>query len=266
MSVPTRVVRVKHRKPKGKQVKEKTATATTKEIAIHPTAMLFPTLAAKEMKELHDDIAANGIRVPLLFNKAETMLIDGRNRWYIAQDLKIARKDLPIEHYKGKDEEIPSVIISRNLFRRHLNDKQRATLVVKLMAPALEKDAKARQSGSFKKDGKADNGDKGRTAEKIAKTAKVSRHVVEQAMKVRKTGGDQALDDIIAGKADLAQKAKAAPRKPRKPAKDKKELTFADKAWRRWSTFLNHWSPTERRQVKELILGWLTLKEGDVPF
>jgi hypothetical protein len=233
-------------------------------IKIHPTAMVFPTLEAKEMKELKDDIAANGIRVPLLFNKDETVLIDGRNRWYVSQDLGIPKTKLPIEHFKGSDDEIAGVIISRNLFRRHLNDKQRATLVVKLLAPAMEKEAKARQSGAFKKDGKVEKVEKGRTVQKLADTAKVSRHVIEQAQKVRKTGGDAALDDIIAGKTKLAKAAKSA-KSSRKPRKQK-TLTFDETVWRRWSSFLNHWSPADRRKVKDLVLGWLSLKEGDRPF
>lgn len=228
----------------------------TETIKIHPTAMAFPTLPAKEMKELTEDIRNHGIRVPLLFNKDETVLIDGRNRWYISQDLKLPRTEIPVEHYKGKDEDIPSEIISRNLFRRHLNDKQRATLVVKLLAPQIEKEAKARQSsGTFQNGGADGKPAKGsRTVEKLASTAKTSRSKIEQAMKVRKTEGDKGLDDIISGKADLTKKAKAAPRTRKRKVK---QLTFDEQVWKKWSSFLQRFSPAERRKVKELVSKWL---------
>jgi hypothetical protein len=237
----------------------------TEDIKIHPVAMAFPTMDAKSMKELSEDIAANGIRIPLLFDKTGKVLIDGRNRWYIAHDLGLSDKDIPRETYKGKDEDIPSEIISRNLFRRHLNDKQRAALVVKLLAPAMEKEAKERQgqkSGAFTENGKGKKGS--RTVEKLAEKSKTSRTKIEQAMKVRKAEGDKGLEDIISGKSDLAKKAKSAPRS-RKPRKSK-AMSFEEKLWKRWSQFLQRFSPTERRRVKELVLGWLTMKDGDKPF
>ena len=250
--------------------KPKTADAPTKAggITIHPTAMVFPTLDAKDMKELREDIKTNGVRVPLLFNKAETVLIDGRNRWYVAHDLGIPKAKLPIEHYKGKDEDIPSVIISRNLFRRHLNDKQRAALVTKLLAPAMEKEAKDRQSGAaFKGDGKVAKGGNGRTVEKIAKAAKVGRHTAELAAKVRKAGGDKALDDIISGKADLTEKAAKVPVQRRKPAKPTDK--FEDRIWKDWNKWISKYGPTERRQVKLLIIEWIgdtKAEKGAKPF
>jgi hypothetical protein len=235
-------------------------------IKIHPTAMAFPTLPAKEMKELREDIQAHGIRVPLLFSKDGSVLIDGRNRWYVAHDLGIPAKDIPRELFKGKDEDIPAEIISRNLYRRHLNDKQRAALVVKLLAPAAEKEAKARQGGSFK-DGKVEKGKNGkgeRTVEKLAKTSKTSRTKIEQAMKVRKSEGDKGLDDIISGKADLTKKAKAAPR-TRKPRKQK-VVSDEERIWKKWSAFLQRFSPTERRLVKELVQKWTKPGAKENPF
>src|SRR5438128_7876196 len=98
---------------------------------IHPVARLFPTLEAKEMGELRDDLATNGIRVPILVNKKKDTIIDGRNRYMIATELKMDGK-VPLEVFKGKDEEIPGEIISRNILRRHLNDDQRATLIAKI--------------------------------------------------------------------------------------------------------------------------------------
>lgn len=230
-------------------------------VQIHPLAMQFPALPASEMKELKTDIAANGIRVPLLFTKDGKVLIDGRNRWYAAYDLGLKPEQIPTERFKGKDEDIPSVILSRNLYRRHLTDKQRAALVTKFLAPQLEKEASARKKagGSFK--GGASNGETvGRTSEKIAKAAKTGRHTAEQALKVHKAEGDAGLDRIIHGKDDLAKAAASVPKKTRTRAP--KVQSFADAVWTRWSAFLKNYSPTERRQVKELIIEWLAKEAG----
>src|SRR5205823_6980221 len=93
----------------------------------------------------------NGILVPILVNKKKDTIIDGRNRWMIATELKMDGK-VPLEVFKGKDEEIPGEIISRNIFRRHLTDEQRVMLVTKIRGEKLEEEAKQRQvaGGKFK--------------------------------------------------------------------------------------------------------------------
>src|SRR5438046_3139966 len=92
------------------------------ELAVHEVAKLFPTLSEKELEELREDIKAHGIAVPILLNKAGDTILDGRNRWMIACELKLTKDQVPTEKFKGKDEDIPSEILSRNIFRRHLTD------------------------------------------------------------------------------------------------------------------------------------------------
>jgi hypothetical protein len=50
------------------------------ELAVHPVAALFPMLADDELEELAADIKANGLRFPIIRDKAGKTLIDGRNR------------------------------------------------------------------------------------------------------------------------------------------------------------------------------------------
>src|SRR5713101_8196064 len=111
---------------------------------IHPVARLFPTLEAKEMGELRDDIKARGIVTPILVNKARDTIIDGRNRWMIATELKMDGK-VPMEVFEGDDADIPNEIISRNILRRHLTDDQRAAIIAKIRGPQLEKEAAERK-------------------------------------------------------------------------------------------------------------------------
>jgi len=237
-----------------------------KKMKIHETAKAFPSLPAKDAADLKANIEKNGISVPILLNQAADTILDGRNRWMMALDLGLRKSQVPVERFTGDEAAIPGVIISRNLFRRHLNDKQRAALVTKLLGPQLEEEAAAREKAGkallerypeFTGGSKASypeftTGSK--TVDKLAKVAGVSPHKTRQAVKVRKAGGDKALDDIISGKTDLTKVAKSVPTKRRRPAKT---LTFSEQVWRKWSSWLVKWLPADRRKVKELIAGYL---------
>jgi ParB-like nuclease domain len=222
-----------------------------KVMKVHEIAKLFPIIPAKEMKDLRSDIEANGIVVPILVNKAKDTIIDGRNRWMIANELKLA--DVPMETFKGKDEDIPNEILSRNIFRRHLNDDQRISLLAKILAPKLEEEATARKTkkGAFG-DGKA--GAKGSVAAHLAAAGKVSQHKAQQAIKATKAG---VVDDVIKGKTTLRKAAGSAPTKKR----TKKVATFEDEVWARFDRFMKHWDVTLHRKVKEILRGFLDDKK-----
>jgi hypothetical protein len=219
-----------------------------KVLQIHPVARKFPTLPAKEYKELKEDIETNGVELPILVNKKKDTLIDGRNRWMIATELGISDKVLKdAEVFKGKDDEIPAVILSRNLFRRHLTDDQRISLLTEIRAPELEKDAAERKkSGTFAKDGAP----KGSVAEQLADEAKVTKYKAEQAMRARKRG---TLGDVIKGKKSLPKAAGK-----RKPRKEKKPLTLEDEVWNRFERFINYWPQTMHAEVKKHLRKFLS--------
>lgn len=229
-------------------------------IKIHPLANMLPRMTKKEYAELTEDIKVNGVQMPLLFTKDKKTLIDGRHRWYVAHDLGLKIKDLPIEYFKGKDEEIPSVIISRNLMRRNIEDAdQRVAIALQIRGETLEKEAKERQadkSGAFK------GGDKkGSVVAQLAKEAKVSQHKAEMAVKAKKAG---LLGKVASGAMKLHQAAKKAPTSKRGTtmAKKKEAKPFDQTVWKRWLTWLKAWKPEELREVKGLIRGWLAGKKG----
>ena len=87
----------------------------------HPFAGLFPLLSPVELQELADDIAANGQRDPVVLHKG--MILDGRNR-YRACNIK----HLPVifAEFKGTNDEALDFVVSKNIFRRHLEKSQRA--------------------------------------------------------------------------------------------------------------------------------------------
>jgi len=218
-------------------------------MAIHPIAKKFPRLPAREIKELREDVRSrmeHGLppfELPLLVSKDGKMLYDGVTRWGIAHELDIPEKDIPMERYNGKEEDIPNVILSRNVFRRHLTDDQRTAIVTEILAPILEQQAAERKkAGVF-----AGNGDttKGSVADHIAEQAKTTPYKAEQALRSRKKG---TLGAVRKGTKTL--KEAAGERKTRKP---KAPPTLEDEVWTRFERFIKYWPQHKHREVKAIL-------------
>lgn len=222
-----------------------------KVMKIHEIAKLFPILPTKEMRDLRSDIAANGIAVPILVNKKRDTILDGRNRWMIASELKLKESEIPMETFKGKDEDIPGEILSRNIFRRHLNDDQRISLLAKILAPKLEEEAAVRKTkkGAFGKTA----GKKGSTAKQLAEIGKTSQHKAEQADKVRKHGD---IEGVIKGQKKLHEAAKEVGSKTRKT----KTKTLEEEVWLAYQKLMKGFDITQHRRVKEILRGFLDNK------
>jgi len=104
----------------------------------HPACLLFPKLGDDELKELAEDIKANGLQNPIVRYKGK--ILDGRNRLAAC---KLAGVKPKFIEWKGKGSPTEWVI-SENLIRRHLSASQRAVIAHDLL-PLLEKEAKERQ-------------------------------------------------------------------------------------------------------------------------
>lgn len=91
----------------------------------HPYADLFPWIEGAAFDELKADIAANGIREPIVFY--EDQVLDGRNRYMAARDLGI---DYPRVEYQGDDP--LGFVVSLNLKRRHMSERERAMVASRL--------------------------------------------------------------------------------------------------------------------------------------
>jgi ParB-like chromosome segregation protein Spo0J len=252
---------------------EKAATETDNkpvkigDMIVHSVATMFPTLPAKEIKELRESIAERGIEVPLLVNKKRDTIIDGRNRYLIAFELGLPREKIPMEVFKGKDEDIPEVVLRRNVFRRHLTPDQRVAAIAKLRIPQLKADAEKRKT-AHQFGASAPNQSPseapvtvnspapGEVADILAKESEVSQHKGRQAVKAFKAGE---LGAVIEKKKTLKQAAAAAPAKKRKA----KEQSLEDIVWVKWSRFLKSFSPQQRRQVKEIVRDFLVEDKAD---
>jgi hypothetical protein len=95
----------------------------------HPVANLFPLMDGPAFRDLVADIRKNGLREPILLD-AKRLIIDGRNRYNACLHAGVEPR---FEEWKGEGT-LEEVALSRNLYRRHLNESQRALVGARLMA------------------------------------------------------------------------------------------------------------------------------------
>lgn len=92
----------------------------------HPAACIFPMMPDDEVQALADDIAAHGLREPVLMFGG--MVLDGRNRLVAC---KIAQVEPQFTEFSGTDAEALSLVWSKNRARRHLDSSQAAVAEAK---------------------------------------------------------------------------------------------------------------------------------------
>jgi ParB-like chromosome segregation protein Spo0J len=218
---------------------------------IHPAARLFPTIGGKEFDDLKADIAAHGIKVPILVNKKKDTILDGRNRIMAADDLGLKDSEVPIEVFNGSDEEVVPEIISRNVMRRHLTDDQRVAIVAKLLEPQLTKEAEERE-----KAGKAVNpvfkSTQGRSWRQVAFKADVGQHKARSALTLAKHAPKD-LDNVIEGKEKLAAAHKKARAKARATAKPKPQKSLRERVETKFLKMMESFAVTEYQAVREIL-------------
>jgi len=110
-------------------------------ITTHPAADLFPVLTEKELRELGDDIKANGLQHKVIVEPQDDgslTLLDGRGRLDamelvgipVIQDGKL-RSELYKEAPLSVEPE--ALIVSLNIRRRHLTAEQRRETIARLL-------------------------------------------------------------------------------------------------------------------------------------
>ena len=99
---------------------------------------LLPGLAADEYAALKADIAAHGVRVPVVVDAESGVTIDGHHRVRVVDELRAEGHRIPDYPRQvvrfADDEERAGFALAANLFRRHLTKKQRADVVAGLRA------------------------------------------------------------------------------------------------------------------------------------
>jgi ParB-like chromosome segregation protein Spo0J len=96
----------------------------------------MPDLSPDEYAALKADIAANGVRVPVVIDAETGATIDGHHRLRAWTELRAEGIKVPpyVRDVRGfaNDEERLAFVTSANLFRRHLTREQRAEVAAKL--------------------------------------------------------------------------------------------------------------------------------------
>jgi N6-adenosine-specific RNA methylase IME4/ParB-like chromosome segregation protein Spo0J len=156
---------------------------TDAELEVHEAASLFPDMGKNEFEALKQDIAKNGLRLPILVFR--NRIVDGRQRLRACRELGIAPRFQAVHEMQKS---VPEYIISMNLQRRHLSDSQRAMV-----------------ASSFAKLGKGTNQHTAHavTQKEAADLLKVSVDSVQRARQVEANGIPELVHAVENGNLDV---------------------------------------------------------------
>jgi ParB-like chromosome segregation protein Spo0J len=96
-------------------------------VSVNGAYQVMPALSSEEYAALKADIAANGIRVPVMLDQ-EGDIIDGHHRAAIATELGIADYPWQVTFYGSEDERRRDAV-KLNVARRHLTRQQKRGLI-----------------------------------------------------------------------------------------------------------------------------------------
>lgn len=92
-------------------------------LADHPHASLMPMMDDESFARLRADIAKNGVRQPIVLYQG--FVLDGRNRLKAARSLGLRLDASHFRTFSGDDNAAREFVISENMNRRQLNNKQK---------------------------------------------------------------------------------------------------------------------------------------------
>jgi len=149
-----------------------------------PDNNLIPSLKPDDYQNLFESIRQEmKIRTPVLIAKDNTVLC-GNNRLKIAKEIGI--KEIPVIVVDVPKEKYFFYALEDNLFRRQLNDAQKAELIL-MLKPELQKQAIERSRENLKASlERVESNPLGRTREVLAKKAGVSVDVIKKSEKIKK--------------------------------------------------------------------------------
>ena len=169
------------------------------ELPFHPRANIFPLFDPKDLGELADDIAAHGLREPIVMH--EGMILDGRNRY---QACVMAGVEPTFKDFDGLDP--LAFVISTNLHRRHLTDDQRTEVAAKI--------------ATLKRGDNQHTSNEGTSQAKVAARFNVSEAAVGRAVKVLTKGAPELVAALEAREVSMSAAAVVASL----PVEEQKEI------------------------------------------
>jgi ParB-like chromosome segregation protein Spo0J len=176
---------------------------------VHPAAELFPLMKGTDFGTLVEDIAAHGLREPILTYQG--LVLDGRNR---LRACEVAGVEPRFIEWDGVGSPL-AIVLSRNLHRRHLNEGQRAIIAARAKAMFEDEAAERKRAGQFGRqpaddDGLGDNENgqttvaanlqqPGRACAQAAELLNVSERSVFSASRVVERGDEQVIAAVESG-------------------------------------------------------------------
>jgi len=172
----------------------------------HPAAKLMPLMGDAELRELADDIRANGLRTPIVLLGGA--ILDGRNRHRACQ---LAGVEPQFSYVTTLEIGDPfTYVASLNLHRRHLSESQRAMVGAKLKehfaAQAKERQGQRADLQPLPKFGEKFDG----AADQAAAIVNVSRGSVESAARVLAKGAPELVEAVERGEVAVSAAAEVA--------------------------------------------------------
>lgn len=161
----------------------------------HDYAKLFPMLSGEAQDALRADVAAHGVREPIVTYQGK--ILDGRNRYMAARDLG---QDFPVREFEGDDAAALAFVVSTNLHRRHLTESQRASVAARL--------ANMRQGARTDREPRANLHEVSTAA--AAEMLNVSERSVKTARKVQETAPAEIVRAVDEGRISVSLAAEVA--------------------------------------------------------
>src|SRR6476620_5362229 len=93
------------------------------DLEFHPISNIFPLMGDDDLRQLAEDIKANGLKEPIW--RYEGKILDGRNRW---RACLLAGIEPQFRTYTGSSP--ATFVLSLDLLRRHLTQSQKAAVAV----------------------------------------------------------------------------------------------------------------------------------------
>ncbi len=177
---------------------------------VHPITATFPEMDAGRFAELKDDIAQNGVYLPVVLWRGQ--VVDGRHRARACDELAI---ECPTQERECDEAELPALVWSLNGQRRDLTASQRAIISAR-MAGLMS------GSNQYKKSGRVlstspRNPVPLSTIKKAAGLAGVSTAYVDRALRVIRTNDKDMIQNVEQGNMTIDAAFKVLKAKPAPP-------------------------------------------------
>jgi hypothetical protein len=230
---------------------------------VHPFADAFPMMEGAEFDELVEDIRAHGLqeRIGHVWHNDEHIVVDGRNRLKACLAAGCKPEFKWAEINADDDEGILGYVWGKNVHRRQLTASQRAILATehqKFINQIYKTSAQRRKAtqGRPKKGAKKTAGNVAsslKTADILAKTAKVSPRTIKDALAVKKSGNEKLIAEVREGKTSVSKAAKQVRRKKAPAAKERPRPILFGKLANDWGKILRRHEKREAEAVQSLV-------------